>query len=77
MAPDLLGSTLVRVLDGQRISGRIVEVEAYVGPEDTACHASRGRTKRTEIMFGDAGHAYIYLIYGMYDCPRTIGPATK
>ncbi len=47
---------------------KIVDVEAYVGPNDKACHASKGRTKRTEIMFGPAGFTYVYLIYGMYYC---------
>lgn len=51
--------------DGATV-GRIVETEAYIGPEDKACHASKGRTARTEIMFGAAGHAYIYLIYGFH-----------
>jgi DNA-3-methyladenine glycosylase len=47
---------------------KIVDVEAYVGPKDKACHASKGRTKRTEIMLGTAGFTYVYLIYGMYHC---------
>lgn len=72
LAPDLLGRTLVRVLDGQRLALRIVEVEAYgarhIGRPDQACHAWRGPTPRTEIMFGPPGRAYIYLIYGMHHC---------
>jgi DNA-3-methyladenine glycosylase len=72
VAPDLLGKVLVRRLGRSRLAGRIVETEAYVGPEDRACHASRGRTARTEIMFGPAGHAYVFLIYGVWCCLNVV-----
>ena len=67
VAPDLIGKILVRRLDGREHRARIVETEAYVGCHDLACHASKGRTRRTEVMFGPGGHAYVYFIYGMYD----------
>jgi DNA-3-methyladenine glycosylase len=67
VAQDLLGKTLVIRLSGLERRSRITETEAYVGVHDLACHASKGKTKRTEIMFGPAGRAYVYLIYGMYD----------
>ena len=67
VAPQLLGKHLVRIYpDGTKATYIITETEAYRGGEDLACHASKGRTPRTEVMFGDGGHLYMYLIYGMY-----------
>ncbi len=67
MAQKLLGKTLVRVFDDGRIKYyRITATEAYCGGDDKACHASKGRTKRTEVMFHEGGKVYVYLIYGMY-----------
>lgn len=68
VAQNLLGCFLIRKIGRKIIRGTITETEAYIGEEDLACHASRGRTPRTEIMYGQAGHAYIYMIYGMYHC---------
>jgi DNA-3-methyladenine glycosylase len=72
VASDLLGKVLVRRLNGQRLSGMIVETEAYVGPHDLACHASKGKTTRTSIMFGPPGFAYVYMIYGFYFCLNVV-----
>ncbi len=68
VARQLLGKRLVRFLDGTRLGGRIVEVEAYVGEDDEACHASCGLTQRNSSMYGPPGCAYVYFIYGMYHC---------
>lgn len=64
IAPDLLGRFLFAVRNGSVTGGRIVEVEAYIGEDDPACHASRGRTKRNDVMYGPPGHAYVYFTYG-------------
>lgn len=67
LAPDLLGKKLVRVFtDGRRKEYLITETEAYRGQEDLACHASKGKTKRTAVMYQQGGVIYVYLIYGMY-----------
>ncbi len=68
VARELLGKVLVVEAAGRRRAGRIVDCEAYVGQHDLACHASKGRTPRTEVMFGPPGFAYVFLVYGMHHC---------
>ena len=78
IAPDLLGALLIHDSPLGRVVGRIVEVEAYQGPEDLAAHSSRGLTARNAVMFGPAGHLYVYLVYGLHHCANVVcGPGAK
>jgi DNA-3-methyladenine glycosylase len=73
LAAALLGTTLLSEDDDGLTGGAIVEAEAYGGPEDRASHARAGLTRRTAPMFGPAGHAYVYLIYGLHSCVNVVG----
>jgi DNA-3-methyladenine glycosylase len=72
VAKELLGKYLVHHKNGIEYVGKIVEVEAYLGPHDLAAHSAKGLTPRTKVMFGPPGHAYVYLIYGMYYCMNVV-----
>jgi DNA-3-methyladenine glycosylase len=75
VASDLIGKVLVRRYKGQNLAGKIIETEAYIGPLDLACHASKGKTARTSIMFGPPGFSYVYMIYGFYFCLNVVTEA--
>lgn len=72
VARSLIGKYLVRENGHGQVAGKIIEVEAYIGPRDKACHASKGRTRRTDVLFGPPGMSYVYLIYGMYHCLNVV-----
>jgi DNA-3-methyladenine glycosylase len=75
VARALIGTHLCHRVGRRVLSGRIVETEAYIGQEDAACHARFGPTPRAKLLFGPPGHAYVFLIYGMYDCFNVVTEA--
>ncbi len=75
MARALIGKILVRRLRGKILRSRLSETEAYLGPPDLASHASKGRTPRTEVLFGPPGRAYVYLIYGLHQMLNVVAGA--
>jgi DNA-3-methyladenine glycosylase len=72
VARELLGTRLVTIENSLRLSGIIIETEAYIGEEDLACHARAGKTRRTAVMYGPPGYAYIYFTYGMHWCLNAV-----
>jgi len=72
IARDLIGKFLVYRHDDEYLAARLVEVEAYIGEDDPACHAAVGKTARNEMMYGPGGYSYIYFIYGMYHCLNVV-----
>ena len=67
LASSLVGKLLCRNMGGTAVRARILETECYFGEEDTACHAHKGRTPRTDVMYGEGGRAYVYLCYGIHE----------
>jgi DNA-3-methyladenine glycosylase len=76
VAQALIGKILVRRLQGKLLRARLIETEAYLGPDDLASHAAKGRTRRTEVLFGAPGRAYVYLIYGLHEMLNVVAGAT-
>ncbi|HUE16269.1 MAG TPA: DNA-3-methyladenine glycosylase [Planctomycetaceae bacterium] len=75
VARALIGKILVRRWQGTLFRARLIETEAYLGPDDLASHASKGRTRRTEVLFGPPGRAYVYLIYGLHEMLNVVAGA--
>lgn len=72
VARALIGAVLVRIFNGIRLAGIIIETEAYIGENDLGCHAKSGKTARNAVMYGPAGHAYVYFTYGMHWCMNAV-----